>query len=574
MKKLIAIAILFTACASTKPTPPSPVVTPPVVVTPPPEDTVYLPSKTDTVYLPGKIVVRDSAVLMHDTLPVVINRDSVGGLIPDPSGDNWAQLQAILSANLPLRLGRYNYPYSKPLVVANLVNGGYRQSWCSIRGVASAKNAPIAFTSNLIPAFSNAPAIILQQCKGCEIKDINIIGRYTFPGSLSEVQIDTLTFAQWDDGTCRTNNTSPYAGIAIDPFSDPADFGGVDSMYPGLSQYYLPGMNQSGSTAVKITGCSITSFIAGIILAPGFQENGEEIDITDCSIHNCRSAICPTNAQQKSNRIQGLQVWGGVHTIIDCSRYGAHRGDGSICPVIDGVNIAGFNHQFINYFSGSHPGSARNVYAEGLYKIGFAGGPAGFNFDNCQFNLQLPDVGVPFPDFVVAGGIMTLTNTEIRTYGDSMRIILNTIGSIFHWGTITNPPVCINQEMPPAYPRATFDNVSMYLSGALLNGNGYDSLVVIGTAILTVNPDFTGYLHLYSPAGITSNKAGDLLITQHPYGDDYPQYGGPIGSMEYPVGVVTGIGGTFGDTIYLRHIGQGLHTGDILTVQNTKIKTQ
>jgi hypothetical protein len=338
-------------------------------------------------------------------------------------------------------------------------------------------------------------------------------------------------------------------------------------MYPTLLPYYLVGMNQSGSTDVNITGCHIANFIAGVVISPAWQENGEEIDITDCSMDHDRSLICPTDAQQKSNHVTRLQAWGWFHTAIDCGRYGAHRGDGSICPVIYGVNIAGYAHQFINYYSGSHPGSAQNVYAEGLYKIGFSGGPAGFNFDNCQFNLQLPDPGTPFPDYVYAGGTTTWTNTEIRVYGDSMRIVLNTPGNIFKNGTITNPPVCINQEMPTnkSYPPTQFDNVSMYLTGYLLNGNGWDSLVSMGNATITVNPDFTGYIISsgYLP------QIGDLLLTHHHYGDDYPQYAGLMGSWEYPVGRVTAIAG---DTVKWDHTGQGLHTGDVLIIYDAKNK--
>jgi hypothetical protein len=31
---------------------------------------------------------------------------------------------------LPLHLGRYTYPYSKPLIVANFYNGKFSNTWC------------------------------------------------------------------------------------------------------------------------------------------------------------------------------------------------------------------------------------------------------------------------------------------------------------------------------------------------------------------------------------------------------------------------------------------------------------
>ena len=566
MKKLLSFVFLFTACASTQP-----VVTPPVVTPPVPT--------LDTVYLPGKTV--DSIVYKYDTTihnvpdPIILSLpDTTLGyaiLSPSPLGEDWPQLQAAINYNIrhhiyPIYFTGGNFQFNiTPPIVADTTGGSYHQVSIGLYGVCPAMNTPMPWTTNFYNFTPKTFGLGIQLGKGCSIENIAFVGQYALSSTFNKVQIDTLPFASWADTICSVNNTSPYAGIAIDPFSNPANYDGViNKMYSGLESYYLPGMNQSGSTAITIRNCSFSKFIVAIVIAPGFQENGEEISIKHSSIGNCRSGICPTNAQQKSNRIEELQVWAPVHTVIDCSRYGAHRGDGSIFPIVDGVNLAYYTHQFMNYYSGSHPGSARNVYSEGMYKIGFTGGPAGFNFDNCQFNLQLSEAGTPFPDYVVAGGTMTFTNTEVRNYGDSIPIVLNTPLMVFKNGTITYPPVFINQELA-AYPRAKFEDVSMYLSGLLLNTNDYDSLIPMGTVQMTVNPDFTGYfLSNYSP------KIGDLLITQHAYGDDYPQYGGPIGSREYPLGVVASLST---DTVFLRHIGQGLHTGDNLFAYDRRIKS-
>ena len=580
----ILFFFLFLSCSSTQP------VTQPCPICPAPTTVIQTVYKYDTVNQVDSFV---QFVDRYDTttinVPTILSLPdtSIQEITLTPSGgDDWPQVQAAINYNIKHHLywinctaGFFRF-YSNPPIIADTTGQKFNQVSIGLRGTCPAKNT-ITPDQTVFEDHTQVFGIGYEMCEGCKIENIAFTGQYTFPNNLTEVQIDTLTFAQWDDGTCSTNNSSPYGGLVGDFASTPAFYNGTSNkMYAGLESYSFPGMGRGGSTGVEVENCSFSNFIADFVNSPAYQQNGEMINFDDCNFGNSRSVYCTTNAQQKENHLNRSKIWTTVHTIIDGNRYGAHQADGSICPMVDGMNIARWVHQFIHYFAISQPGEVRDVYAEGLYKIGYSGGPAGFNIDNCQFNLQLPDPGTPFPDFVYDGSTTTWTNTEIRVYGDSMRIILNTPGNIFKNGQITNPPVCLNLEIPAGptsvtrYPPPTmFDHVSMFYTGAFLTGNGYDSIVLmtvadssLGTPVrMVVNPDFTGYF-------ITSAtpSPGDLLLTQHVYGDDYLAGEGPNWTGEYPVGVVTTV---VGDTVNLRHIGQGIHTGDQLIVYDVKTKS-
>lgn len=489
----------------------------------------------------------------------------------------------------------------EPLVAVNINSAGVvSQAYIYIVGASDAKDANNGYTTNFHPMFGNGFCIGVQQGKGCWIQNIHFIGIFGQTNqfriaSLNAVQVDTTAYSAWDDGVCSNNPVSPYTAIAIDPFSDPANYDGVKfKMYPGMSQYYVPGMSKSGSTDVNIVNCRAEGFVVGFIVTPSFQQNGDNINFTNCRVDNCRDGIAFTQSQSKACTVNDLMSWGQTYSVFDGLNYGAGRGDGTTFADINVTNIAGNTHQIFCVEAKSFSFNATNVYAESLYKLGEVIGVAGANFIGFQIDFQVASPGVPSPDFYYYGFMTTWTGCTLRVYNNGVggvynRVPLNMAGNIFIGGMMSSPPVCANQEeidrsvQPGNYP-ATFQNVAMYYTIPYeLNANGYDSLTNLG------EPGANGnYIHIGYPVPVTIDpttftgslicpaargngvKIGDPLLCFKFYNEvlltGYDSY-------EYPLGFVTSVStGATQDTVYFRNSGYGIYTGS-LNVWDDQIKT-
>src|SRR5215467_1384578 len=320
------------------------------------------------------------------------------------TGDCYQALQDAINyyinTGMTIKLIPGTYHISKPLVIAKIVSGQYKQSSIYITGTMNAKNAVAGSTAIIVPMFNDAPAIAIQQGKNVRISNLSILGQFDLPGKLNQIQVDTMLFSQWDDGYCRQNLTSPYAGIAIDFASDPTYYDGKRyQMYPSLKSYYMSGMSRAGSTQIVIDGVSIRNFVVGCIITPSCQQNGDIIHIYHSQIDGCKVAYAMCQAQSKQCEVKDLEVWSPCHTIFDNVTYGYRHGDGAGSPMVDGVNVAGAIHQIFNMATYAFNGVFRNIYAEGIFKLGYVGGNAGARLDDCTFDFSSNVQGLPQPDF-------------------------------------------------------------------------------------------------------------------------------------------------------------------------------
>src|SRR5579862_3085936 len=449
------------------------------------------------------------------------------------------------------------YKISHPLIIARRNGKSYGQVSLNLRGRSFAKNANNC--TRIIYTSTQGFAIGIQSGKGCVIEDISVEGQFTFVNKLSPVAIYTLPFAKWDDGSCGQNRTSPYAGIVVDPFSDPSSYDGIQyKKYPGLDSFYLPGMSRAGSTGVRIKGCSIKNFVVGVMITPSYQQNGEMIDVDDCNLSFNKVSYAFSQAQSKANSVEKLMVWGGVHTVFDGVSFGFLRSDGSIAPLIDLVNIAGAVHQLLNCHAGSFPVSVKRVYAESLFKIGYCDGLAGSLFEDFQVDFANSNPGVPTPDFYFFGRNIIWINCMLRLYGDNphkARILLCNTNSKFVGGSMNYPPVVTNLSGNSTFEKPIFDYVSMYYKGGIYNGGKQDTTFPIRyyTPSIKVNDDFSGSFQCQN--GDEKRIAvGDMILTQHPFLDQFPG----LTSYSYPVGIVAAISGS---TIFLQNIAVGISNG-------------
>ena len=524
--------------------------------------------------------------MVYDTVKTVmivnhyiLSDTTVRDIVLNPvDGDNYQTLQDAINLCIDypghrILLNPGTYQISQPLIAAKIVNGVYQQVTIDIEGYSYNRNSGTGAV--IEPLFWNTFALGIQQGKSCIVKNLSFQGEYYFPSYLNQVGIDTLGFGQWNDGRTSDNQTSPYSAIVIDPFSDSTiGFNGTTvKMYDGLHGYYLPGMSRSGSTDIKISGCGISNFVVGIIDGPANQQNGELIAVTDCRIDNVKVVYAYTNAQQKANTITGLMCWGNVHTVLDGQNYGFRYGDGSTCPMVDVMNIAGSVYQLIEGYAVAFPISIKRVYAEGLFKIGSTGGNACVHFDDCQIDFQLNADGVPMPDFYCLGDNIVFTNCMLRVYNGSTffnRIILAGRQS-FYGGMMSSPPVVtdcetvyLGSQQQTVLP--VLSNVLMFYSaGKLLNRNDYDSIVIVsGNSRPTVHINRSNFSGYFVTTNASAAHVGDILLTIKNY-DEYP-----ITSYRYPLGYVTAVSA---DTVSFFKGGVGIHDGDQLYIWGDRLKT-
>src|SRR5262249_42804498 len=107
----------------------------------------------------------------------------------------------------------------------------------------------------------------------------------------------------------RDTRSSPYAGIAIDPFTAlPApDPNAPPDIYPGLADRY---MNGSGCPQVSIENCGISGFAVGIAISLNQLSVDVEdaIAITNCSIVETKAAVA-IGKRHTHTTISNITVW-------------------------------------------------------------------------------------------------------------------------------------------------------------------------------------------------------------------------------------------------------------------------
>lgn len=505
-------------------------------------------------------------IILRDTLPITLSIDSSSNAIhlSPVKGDNYMQLQAainyqISTPGIEIFLSPGTYNYGHPLIFASKNQHGYSNIIPRLRGNVNAKNAAMGI-SILHPTYNDAPAIAIQQGKGGYIKDLQIIGNYTFSKNFSILQIDTTS--NWNDGSCRFNQSSPYAGIAIDPFSDPVYYKGAYQMYPGLTSYYISGMSHSGSTAITFSGLSIQCFVVGFVITPSYQQNGEIIHLYHSQIQNCYTAYAICQAQSKQCEVKDFECWGGTHTVFDNLNWGIRKGDQGGSPMIDGVNIAGYVHQIFDICNLAFHGSFRNIFAETVFELGRIGGNAGASLEDCEIDFNADKI-TPSPECHIFATNTIFINDILRMYGSTnSRIALQGYNNIFIGGQQNAPPCWQGIIFNPIYTKPTFQGVFFYDINGALYDNNYDSLAWSVNTILHINRNnFSGWF-------ITTNKAtvGDLIITQK-QSQKNKFYNWTF--YNYPVGYVSRISR---DTIFLQNTGVFIRDGEKMTVYEAQFK--
>jgi hypothetical protein len=487
--------------------------------------------------------------------------------------------------------GTYNL--NSPILMINFNGTTWSQCTVNLLGQASNKNTSRGLVS-IRPNYADRPAIAMQQCKNCSIRNMSLVGTYTYGGSLNQIQVDTLALPGWDNGSCRTNTITPYCGIAIDFASDSTVYTNNSDMYPGMHQYNIPGMNRAGSTVVDISDVSIGNFWVAAVITPSNQQNGDIIHFNNINVGSNAVGIAVGQAQSKDVRITGFMSWANIHTVFDNLTFGIRHGDGGGAIQVDGGNIAGNSYQLCYFYSRSFKSSFSHIYAEGLFKIGINLGIEA-KFDNCDLNFATIATGLPYPDFFFNGDA-TFQSCQLRCYGYStLPLILSGVGARFTAGDMNVAPIISNVNVAAGQTKPIFDGVNEYYGNAqigppfagVLNTNNINS--TFGSPLypgkvtyiksngneytFTYNGDFERHMSLF-PFQLKVNKSnwtakfyagsfdinfirpGDMIVT-----DGLASYQEGLPMEAYPIGIVDSVNYT-NDTVYLKNVAVGVNDGN------------
>ena len=203
--------------------------------------------------------------------------------------------------------------------------------------------------------------------------------------------------ASWIVNSCRDNTNSPYSGIVIDPFGPSTVAAG--NRYPGFDAEYPVAHTGGGSTDVKIEECRIDNFVVDIMVSPnGVTQNAEQMEFKRCRVENARVGFGVGQLQSRSIRIEDFTSWGGIHTLVDCSRYGAGGGQ---LPFIKGGNMAGYMKFLLNCTNSSVCQSqVDSLFCESLFSLGEVNIDV-LSFTGCIFKWGPPDASTPVPVCVI-----------------------------------------------------------------------------------------------------------------------------------------------------------------------------
>jgi hypothetical protein len=263
-----------------------------------------------------------------------------------------------------------------------------------------------------VVTFSNAPGIVVQGGRNVVLSDFSMVGE-NFDHCVdleNSPTMDNLTLATWIDPALDANANSrytPYAGIAIDPYSGAQP----GTHYPDVTYpAWLGAVAQYGkgaSSDTQINNVAIWGFVAGIAQQPSdYDGNGDYTKVNNSQIRYCAYGFSYGNSQSRVLSFRDTNMV-TLHTCIASGAHGKRIGkpdfaayscEFSIC--IKWMDIPTMDYGNGPVFIG--------CYTEACYSLGHVGGVAAEQgdvlFEKCDFGFSLWETyGVPTYTFEQRG---------------------------------------------------------------------------------------------------------------------------------------------------------------------------
>jgi hypothetical protein len=301
--------------------------------------------------------------------------------------------------------------------------------------------------AQIVPTFSNAPCVVLQGVVGAKLEGFSILGKnysYIYASVLTSFStprttIDQRVVSNWIDPTLGVNANSqyaPYAGIAIDPYSNAANVAHYpDVVYPAflgaVSQY-----NKVQGSFSTFENMLIQGFVDAISVAPnGDTGQSDFVAINRCWIQANVYALNVSGPNARVTHFNGVYVSDGFAAIANAVR-GGQQGR------LEGANInSGFDRLMYWMAPGTLASFGRELsftgcHGENLWSLGDWAGNANRNgtltIDGCDINFawqSYPHIGKPAYDLKLDVSPCNLRGTNFwglfnifRISGDAIKI--------------------------------------------------------------------------------------------------------------------------------------------------------
>jgi hypothetical protein len=291
-------------------------------------------------------------------------------------------------------------------LIGKTIHMGYGASYSSVHlagdGAPTFRGEQQFNGATITANFSNAPAINIQGARYSVIENLCVVGLNDIDGFLYDTSSANIN--NWIDPTIDTigdNARTPYAAITIDGYSGTAPTPAYATVtypaYTGIVTQY----NKLFSSQVKISNVSLSKFIAGVVLQPNSDGNGDFTQIEKAIIDRVAYGVSVGNTNSRNLKISSSYI--DAHTCVTNSTHGNAVGR---ITVIENTHFGGyqwFNLQSLPYLEGFE---VNNCYGESFYWLGTVGSYAGsipsITFNACDFS-QLAAQGT-LQKFAILGG--------------------------------------------------------------------------------------------------------------------------------------------------------------------------
>ena len=217
-------------------------------------------------------------------------------------------------------------------------------------------------------------ALGIQGARGVHIEDM------VFDGFMSEELNKNALIEKPSNEIYPQSKYAPLAAIVIDPFSTTLPEGGG---YKGMDSYYSM---RPSSSRVHIEGSVIQNFPTGIAISPnGSSAQGDSVAITFTRFDNLLNGVVICQTQSRNVVVDNCSFH-RMKYAFNADEFGAGTG---ILPEVNNIKIADAVAWVYRANGNVSYGHFRNVYAEGLYGIGYSViNKQPLNFEGCVFKFR------------------------------------------------------------------------------------------------------------------------------------------------------------------------------------------
>ncbi|HEY0678057.1 MAG TPA: hypothetical protein VGD17_07215 [Chitinophagaceae bacterium] len=320
--------------------------------------------------------------------------DWFGATAGDATDDSYAVQKAInfavTSSKSPeIRFSGGNYIVNNVVIYNPAKAGEFTFVTATLKGSNFLVSPGTSLTCNDVNGFS----VAVQSGRNVKIENITFVGQAPQPGNYKNVI--TWTDAQWTKGV-RNHPNSPYAAIAIDPFSSSVP---GDARYPRSASFYA-NKRTGGSSMILIRDCSFKYFVAAIAVNTSIDiYNGDNIVATGCYFEMNKNVWVTGQTQSRANLLEKSYMLFNQY-IINGKDYGKAIGT---APMVSECNIAG-GTKYLYHINSDFAGiSFTRCRTESLWSLGKSVSIS-VNFTDCEITMSIPGNDEAFAARLLAEG--------------------------------------------------------------------------------------------------------------------------------------------------------------------------